>query len=68
MTNEQKAEVKVLEGMPDAQTNTTTVPELLNWSDARHGAFYQPMKQQITLRLDAERSLACRNKLAAATR
>ena len=29
-------------------------PEILDWSDARRGVFYRPVKQQITLRLDAD--------------
>ena len=30
------------------------VPELLDWSDARRGVFYRPVKRQVTLRLDAD--------------
>ncbi len=29
-------------------------PEILDWFDAKHGVFYRPVKQQITLRLDAD--------------
>ena len=54
LTNEQKAELKALDEMPDDEIDTTDVPELLDWSDARRGVFYRPVKQQITLRLDAD--------------
>ena len=54
LTNEQKAELKALDEMPDDEIDTTDVPELLDWSDARRGVFYRPVKQQITLLLDAD--------------
>ncbi len=54
LTNEQKAELKALDEMPDDEIDTTDVPELLDWSDAQRGVFYRPVKQQITLRLDAD--------------
>ena len=30
------------------------MPELLDWSGAKRGLFYRPVKQQLTLRLDAD--------------
>lgn len=30
------------------------MPEVTDWADARRGAFYRPIKKQITLRLDAD--------------
>lgn len=54
LTNDRKAELAALEALPDDEINTTDVPELLDWSDARRGVFYRPVKQQITLRLDAD--------------
>ena len=41
-----------LESLPDDQVDTTDAPEILDWSYARRGVFYRPVKQQITLRLD----------------
>ena len=32
----------------------SNAPELRDWSGAKRGAFYRPVKQQITLRLDAD--------------
>ena len=54
LTKDQRAELQALEGQPDNQIDTTDIPELLDWSDARRGAFYRPVKQQITLRLDSD--------------
>ena len=54
LTNDQKAELAALEELPDDRIDTTDAPELLDWSDARRGVFYRPVKKQITLRLDAD--------------
>ncbi len=49
-----QAQVRALEALPDDQIDTTDAPELLDWSDARRGVFYRPVKKQITIRLDAD--------------
>ena len=49
-----QTQIRTLEAMPDDQIDTTDAPEILDWSDARRGVFYRPVKQQITLRLDAD--------------
>ena len=49
-----QAQIRGLEDLPDDQIDTTDAPEILDWSDARRGVFYRPVKQQITLRLDAD--------------
>ena len=54
LTDDQKAELDALKELPDDQIDTTEVPEILDWSEAKRGAFYRPVKQQITLRLDAD--------------
>ena len=54
LTDDQRAELTALEALSDDEINTTDVPELLDWSDARRGVFYRPVKRQITLRLDAD--------------
>ncbi|MCY4489826.1 MAG: BrnA antitoxin family protein [Deltaproteobacteria bacterium] len=51
---EQKAEIKALANLPDEKIDTTDIPEILDWSGARRGMLYRPVKQQITLRLDAD--------------
>ena len=47
-------QIWALEALPEDQIDTTDAPEILDWSDARRGVFYRPVKQQITLRLDAD--------------
>ena len=47
-----QAQMRTPESLPDDQIDTTDAPEILDWSDARRGVFYRPVKQQITLRLD----------------
>ena len=47
-------QIRTLEALPDDRIDTTDAPEILDWSDARRGVFYRPVKQQITLRLDAD--------------
>ncbi len=49
-----QAEVRALEALPDDRIDTTDAPEVLDWTDAQRGAFYRPVKKQITLRLDAD--------------
>ena len=47
-------EIRALDALPEDQIDTNDAPEILDWSDARRGVFYRPVKQQITLRLDAD--------------
>lgn len=49
-----REQIRALENLPDDQIDTTDAPEILDWSDARRGVFYRPVKQQITLRIDAD--------------
>ena len=54
LTAAQKAELAALEALPDNQINTKDIPEQRDWSGAQRGKFYRPIKQQLTLRLDAD--------------
>ena len=54
LTKEQKAEIAALANLSDENINTTDIPEILDWSGAKRGLLYRPVKQQITLRLDAD--------------
>ena len=54
LTEAQRAELEALEGLPNDEIDTTDIPETLDWSGARRGVFYRPVKQQITLRLDSD--------------
>lgn len=51
---EQEAEIKALAHLPDGKINLTDIPEILDWSGTKRGLLYRPVKQQITLRLDAD--------------
>jgi uncharacterized protein (DUF4415 family) len=53
-TSAQTAELKRLAVLPDSEINTSDAPELRDWSGAKRGLFYRPLKQQLTLRLDAD--------------
>jgi uncharacterized protein (DUF4415 family) len=54
LTRQQLAELKSLADLPDDAINTSDAPELLDWSGAKRGLFYRTVKQQLTLRLDAD--------------
>lgn len=47
-------EFEALANLSDEAIDTSDVPEILDWSGARRGLLYRPVKQQITLRLDAD--------------
>ena len=51
---EQRTELRALDELADDDIDTTEALEILDWSDARRGVFYRPVKQQITLRLDSD--------------
>ena len=48
------AELKALESMPDSEIDTDDVPEVTDWSRAVQGKFYRPVKQLLSVRLDAD--------------
>lgn len=54
LTAEQKKELAALARLPDDRIDTRSAPEVKNWSGAKRGALYRPIKQQLTLRLDAD--------------
>ena len=54
LSNEQKADLEALAALPEDQIQTDDMPEVRDWSGAKRGMFYRPVKQQITLRLDAD--------------
>ena len=54
LTEAQLTELQALAEMPDDEIDFSDIPETLDWSDAKRGLFYRPVKQQITLRLDAD--------------
>jgi uncharacterized protein (DUF4415 family) len=54
LTGEQLAELRRLAVLPDDDIDTSDAPELRDWSGAKRGLFYRPVKEQLTLRLDAD--------------
>jgi uncharacterized protein (DUF4415 family) len=54
LTARQLAELTSLAALPDDAIDTSDAPEVLDWSAAKRGQFYRPVKQQLTLRLDAD--------------
>ena len=54
LTAKQKKELAALARLSDDRIDTRSIPEVGNWSGAKRGVFYRPVKQQLTLRLDAD--------------
>ena len=56
LTPRQKRELAALAIMPDDQIDTSDIPELPPnaWKDAIRGRFYRPLKQAVSMRLDAD--------------
>jgi len=52
----QKRELAALAALPDHQIDTSDIPELPPgaWKDAIRGRFYRPVKQAVSMRLDAD--------------
>jgi len=53
---EQQATLVALAALPDDRIDTVDIPEAPaeNWSLAQRGELYRPVKQPVTLRLDAD--------------
>ena len=49
-----RAEIEALAALPEDRINTAALPEQRDWSHARRGVFFCPIKKQLTLRLDAD--------------
>ena len=56
LTPRQKKELAALAALPDDQIDTSDIPELppSAWKNAVRGRFYRPVKQAVSLRLDAD--------------
>ena len=56
LTAGQKAELAALAALPEAQIDTTDIPPLGEafWRNAERNPFYRPLKQQVTVRVDAD--------------
>jgi uncharacterized protein (DUF4415 family) len=54
LTPAQLAELTALAALPEDAIDTSDAPEMVDWTGAKRGLFYRPVKQQLTLRLDAD--------------
>jgi uncharacterized protein (DUF4415 family) len=54
LTAKQRSERAALARLPDNRIDTSDIPEVRDWSGAKRGLFYRPVKQQLTLRIDAD--------------
>ena len=54
LTKAQKDELAALAALPDKDIDASDIPEVRDWSGAKRGVFYRPVKRQLTLRLDAD--------------
>jgi uncharacterized protein (DUF4415 family) len=56
LTPRQKRELAALAVLPDDQIDTSDIPELpaSAWKNAVRGRFYRPLKQAVSMRLDAD--------------
>lgn len=49
-----QAEAERLAAMSDEEIDLSDIPEKLDWPNGERSKFYRPVKQQLTLRLDAD--------------
>lgn len=54
MSAREKKELAALAKLPDSAIDTSDIPEIPDWSKAQVGRFYRPIKQPVTIRLDAD--------------
>ncbi len=54
VTKRQSKELQRLVRQPEEAIDISEISELTDWSGAERGRFYRPVKQQVTLRIDAD--------------
>lgn len=54
LTKQQRAELAALAALSDEAIDLSDAPEVRDWSAGVVGRFYRPVKQAVTLRLDAD--------------
>ena len=47
LTDRQAAEIESLAALPDDQIDTSDIPEIVDWSDARRGLLCRPVKHRV---------------------
>lgn len=54
LTEEQREELRKLAAMPDRYIDTSDIPEVTDFTGFEVGKFYRPVKETVTVRLDAD--------------
>jgi len=54
LTRTQAKDIAALRTMKDEDIDLSDIPEQLDWTKAVRGKFYRPVKQSLTIRLDAD--------------
>lgn len=54
ISRRQSKEIAALATMKDAEIDTSDIPEVKDWSGAAIGKFYRPIKEPVTIRIDAD--------------
>jgi len=54
LTKIQTKDIANLRKMKDEDIDLSDIPEITDWSNAVRGKFYRPVKQSLTIRLDAD--------------
>ena len=54
ITPEIAEELRQLAAMPDSEIDTSDIPEITDFTGFEVGKFYRPVKQTVTVRLDAD--------------
>ncbi len=54
LSGKQKDALERLVRLPEQDIDLSDMPQQLDWSQAERGKFYRPVKQSITMRIDAD--------------
>lgn len=54
VSEKQAEELRGLAQQDAEAVDTSDIPEITHWDDAVRGRFYRPVKEQVTLRIDAD--------------
>lgn len=54
LSGTRREELRKLAAMPDEEINTSDIPEITDWAGFEVAKFYRPVKETVTVRLDAD--------------
>jgi uncharacterized protein (DUF4415 family) len=54
ITEKQRKELEIVAAMSDEDIDLSDIPAITEWKGAVVGKFYRPIKQAVTIRLDAD--------------